>query len=99
MRLGNEYMAEFTNLQGGSLGWEISGHKTLKPMTLVYKLVLRFNWREKKSQDLDGNRTYDHHNSSVAALPLRYQALGSKKWWGISYLYTSQGIKMLLVPV
>ena len=39
-------------------------------MTLVYKLVLRLICKEKTSQDLSGNQTHDHHNSSVTALPL-----------------------------
>ena len=48
-------------------------------MTLVYKLVqLRLIRKEKQSQDLGGNRTHNLHNYSVAALPLNFQALGSK---------------------
>ena len=50
-------------------------HQIIKPMTLVYKLVLRLI-KEQKTQNLGGNRTHCLHNSSMTALQLSYQALG-----------------------
>ena len=56
--------------------------------TCTYKLVLGLIWKQKKSQDLGGNRAHGHHNSGVTALPLSYKALGVR-WWGVRYWYTS----------
>ena len=52
-------------------------------MTLVYNLVLRLIWKEKKSQDLGGNRT---HNFKTP-VQLVYQL--TARWWEVRYLYTS----------
>ena len=41
----------------------------IKPMTLVYKLVLRLIGKE-NSQELGGNRTHNLHSSGVTALPV-----------------------------
>ena len=54
--------------------------------------TLSWDWsgQKKKSQDLGGNRTRDHHNSSVTALPVELPSPWEQGGGELdTYMYTS----------
>ena len=79
----------------GRTSWQISypGPATdhiLKPLTLVYKLVMRFIQKvQNLMQYLGGNWTHDHHNSSVTALPVELPSPWEQSGGELGIVYTS----------